>query len=201
VKTVPRTKLHGTKLQVRLRHLRLAKAIIVDKKNYREACLTAGYSALTSLRSAGTIVRKALPEIREIMEMAGITPEFIAAKLKELCDARQYSPITIKGKDGNITIETWEAPDPRVQQRNLELVTEIQGMRRWGAPGAMNQQNLVQVNVSFGGNAQGTPHAGDKAFPVQVKVVQSQQPESPTPEAIDLVPEEYGGPDPVGRSD
>lgn len=153
------------KVATRIRHLKLADSIVNKGMSYHDALIEVGYCELTATRDSTKIVRKAMPVIQEVLEAAGITVQAIAAKAKELLDAKQYSPVN--RKDG---VETWVAPDPRVQQRNLELVSEMMGMRRWGMPGQMHSQNLVQVNVSFGGNTQGIPASDGKALPVQVKV-------------------------------
>lgn len=171
------------RVATRIRHLKLADAIINKNMTYKDALLEAGYPLKTATNDCDKIVRSAMPVIQEVLEKAGITPEIIAAKAKDLLDAKQYSPVN--RKEG---VETWEAPDHRVQQRHLELVTEMLGMRRWGMPGQMHTQNLVQVNVSFGGNATSAPAGDGKAFPVQVKVTNNPPSQEMQPGEVELTP-------------
>lgn len=181
-KVVAKSHFGGGKVATRIRHLKLADALVNKKMSYHDALIEAGYCETTATRDSTKMIRNAMPVIQEVLEKAGITPDVIAAKAKDLLEAKQYSPVN--RKEG---VETWTAPDPRVQQRNLELVTEMMGMRRWGMPGQMNTTNLVQVNVSFGGNAQGLPAGDAKALPVQVKVT-NVPPQAIQPGEVELVP-------------
>lgn len=193
--------LSRSKFGTHLRRLRLAKAIVIDQMNYEEALKYAGYPDRTAKRDGTKMVKAAHKEIQELMHVAGLTPERLLQKGSELLEAKQYSPVTVKGEDGKVRVETWTAPDPRVQERTLELATEMAGMRRWGAPGAMNSQNNVQVNVSFGGGAQGSAPASQKAMPVSVKVTNVPPTEDQPPAEIEPAPEEDVGTDPSGRPD
>lgn len=164
-----KNKTNGGRLKTRIRHLKLAGALI-EGKNYREAVLAAGYTKLTSERDSAKIVKSAHATIQEVMVAAGITPEFKAKKLLDLANAKQYRPITRRTPKGDV-VETWEAPDPRTQGQTMELITEIQGDRRWGLPGENVGAIGVQVNVSFGDGTQGAATGGKAALPVDVKVV------------------------------
>ena len=180
--------LRGSRLDIRIRRLKIAKAL-AEGKTREEALRIAGYPEKTIARDSSKIISKAMPDIQFYLEHVGLTPEYVAKKLMELCEAKQHSPVTIKDSDGNASVETWTAPDSRVQQKNMELVTEIMGFRRWGKPGQTQGQQLVQVNVSFGGAPGGAATASQTALPVQVRVLNPGQPEPEQETEADAEPD------------
>jgi len=174
---VAKNYLPGSRLDVRIRRTKIAKALI-EGKSQEEALRAAGYREKTIERDCSKIIKKAMPVIQSILLKAGIDEDFLAQQTRALYDAKQYSPVTLKNPDGSTELHTWEARDDRVRQRHHEHVTEMAGLRRWGLPGQVQGQQLVQVNVSFGGVPGGAATASQTALPVQVRVLNPGQPES-----------------------
>lgn len=123
-----------------LRENRLIEGII-DGKTATEASKSAGFSP-SQQRTPWKLIPpdEMRARFQAIAERKGLTLDRIASKIEEHLEARQNQ--TLNGKEVTMS----DAPDNRVQQKAIEQLTELMGMR--DASKAVHGGSSVTLSIS-----------------------------------------------------
>lgn len=113
----------------------------LDGKTMTESAISAGYSGREA-RSPGKLIESAelRAQFQQIAISKGLTLHRVVDKISEHLEARQNQ--TLNGKEVTVS----EAPDNRVQQKAIEQLTELMGMR--DASKAVQGGSSVTLSIS-----------------------------------------------------
>jgi hypothetical protein len=130
----------GPEPLLELRQTRLIEGII-DGKTGTEAAKMAGFG-VAQQRTPWKLIPpdEMRARFQAIAERKGLTLDRIASKIEEHLEARQNQ--TLNGKEVTVS----DAPDNRVQQKAIEQLTELMGMR--DASKAVQGGSSVTLSIS-----------------------------------------------------
>ncbi len=121
--------------------LRRAKIIqgAIDGKNLTKIAISTGLAPASAAQQASQILKEPSTQMTFIscMEQAGLTDNFLAAKVQNLINAKQ---IQYFQKDGMVTDER-EVEALETQRKTLELATKLKGH--------LKDQSQVDINIGI----------------------------------------------------